>query len=115
MAFTDARYSQFNHVQGNMIVQNSDINTERCMLFLLKQTPWSQQFMLVFSDFDKLNPNIEMRARPFEKCMAGTRDDIFAQVDNWVDDFGTRRNILWIKGSPGAGKSTVAFTLKSRY
>ena len=46
--------------------------------------------------------------------MAGTRDDVFAQVDEWANDLRAR-NILWIKGSLGAGKSTVAFTLKSRF
>ncbi|KAF9002773.1 WD40-repeat-containing domain protein [Cyathus striatus] len=46
-------------------------------------------------------------------CMHGTREDIFEEVDNWLDDFKAP-NILWIKGFPGVGKSAIASTLTQK-
>jgi NACHT domain len=64
------------------------------------------------------------------RCMEGTRQSVFKQIDAWLDDMsalihkstqdilqcsrlGTTSNILWISGSPGAGKSAIASTLVS--
>jgi hypothetical protein len=65
------------------------------------------------------------------RCMGGTRESVFKQIDVWLDDFGahismnhrgtilhdlylgTTSNILWISGSPGAGKSAIASSLVS--
>ncbi|KIM20037.1 hypothetical protein M408DRAFT_82635, partial [Serendipita vermifera MAFF 305830] len=44
------------------------------------------------------------------ECMEGTREDILSEILDWADDF-TAPNILWLKGYPGVGKSTVATTL----
>ncbi|KAF8662700.1 hypothetical protein AX16_001142 [Volvariella volvacea WC 439] len=41
------------------------------------------------------------------ECMPGTRRDVLSSVDVWVDDF-TAPNILWIRGFPGVGKSSVS-------
>jgi len=43
-----------------------------------------------------------------EKCMEGTREDILKRIDDWIVDLNAPQNILWVKGYPGAGKSTVA-------
>jgi hypothetical protein len=45
-------------------------------------------------------------------CMEGTREWIFAQILAWLDDCQAP-NILWLGGSPGAGKSTIASDLVS--
>jgi hypothetical protein len=47
-------------------------------------------------------------------CMEGTRQDIFETVDQWLGDVN-EPNILWIQGSPGSGKSTIASSLVSRF
>ena len=47
-------------------------------------------------------------------CMEGTREGVFGTVNSWLDDFGAP-NILWISGSPGAGKSAVASSLVSDF
>jgi hypothetical protein len=65
------------------------------------------------------------------RCMEGTRESVFKEIGIWLDDIGAlispvpRRtilhcsylgaasNILWINGSPGAGKSAIASTLVS--
>ncbi|KIM19890.1 hypothetical protein M408DRAFT_48185, partial [Serendipita vermifera MAFF 305830] len=44
------------------------------------------------------------------ECMEGTRKDILSEILDWTVDF-TAPNILWLKGYPGVGKSTVATTL----
>ena len=41
------------------------------------------------------------------RCMDGTRVNILKQVHDWVAD-DEAPNILWLKGSPGAGKSAIA-------
>ena len=45
--------------------------------------------------------------------MRGTREDVFAVVDNWLEDFEAP-NIFWIRGFPGVGKSAIASTLIQR-
>jgi hypothetical protein len=47
-------------------------------------------------------------------CMEGTRQDVFETVDQWLGDVH-EPNILWIQGSPGSGKSTIASSLVSRF
>jgi ABC-type transport system involved in cytochrome bd biosynthesis fused ATPase/permease subunit len=46
-------------------------------------------------------------------CMPGTRQWILNQIHSWLDD-PQAPNILWLGGSPGAGKSTIASTLVSQ-
>lgn len=48
-----------------------------------------------------------------EPCMEGTRENILQEIMMWVDDFYAS-NTLWITGSPGSGKSTIASSLVSR-
>jgi hypothetical protein len=45
--------------------------------------------------------------------MGGTHQAILTDVDNWLRDFG-KLNILWISGSPGAGKTALVSTIVSR-
>ena len=39
--------------------------------------------------------------------MEGTREEIFGQIDQWIDGID-EPNILWLCGDPGAGKSAIA-------
>ncbi|KAF9056016.1 WD40-repeat-containing domain protein [Panaeolus papilionaceus] len=61
----------------------------------------------------------ELRPRHFtsnslaEECMDGTREDVLSTIGEWVDDLEST-NILWIRGFPGVGKSSIATTLISR-
>jgi polynucleotide 5'-kinase involved in rRNA processing len=47
-------------------------------------------------------------------CMPGTRNDVFETVDRWLGDVD-EPSILWIHGSPGSGKSTIASSLVSKF
>ncbi|KIJ36165.1 hypothetical protein M422DRAFT_261492 [Sphaerobolus stellatus SS14] len=47
-------------------------------------------------------------------CLTGTRQHIFDIVDNWCHDKKSKPNLLWISGSPGAGKSAIASSLVSQ-
>ncbi|KAF8885138.1 hypothetical protein BD779DRAFT_1394817, partial [Infundibulicybe gibba] len=43
-------------------------------------------------------------------CMEGTRVEVLDKISAWVMDLDAK-NIFWINGSPGAGKSAVAASL----
>jgi hypothetical protein len=43
-------------------------------------------------------------------CMEGTRQGVFETIDKWLSDIN-EPNILWLSGSPGAGKSAIASSL----
>jgi hypothetical protein len=58
----------------------------------------------------KLNP---VQRGTKEACMAGTRQDILTRIFEWVEDTD-QPNILWLSGSPGAGKSAIASTVVSQ-
>ncbi|KAJ7152059.1 hypothetical protein C8R46DRAFT_1303532 [Mycena filopes] len=53
------------------------------------------------------------RMRPISGCLEGTRKRIFAKIDTWLADRNSP-NILWIKGSPGSGKSCIAQSVVER-
>ncbi|CAK5273020.1 unnamed protein product [Mycena citricolor] len=46
-------------------------------------------------------------------CMAGTREGVLARVDAWARRTD-EKNILWITGHPGSGKSCVARSVADR-
>ena len=46
-------------------------------------------------------------------CMNGTRQDVFEEIDRWLDDVDAP-NVLWLSGCPGAGKSAIAASLVSK-
>ena len=60
-----------------------------------------------------LNP-VEHSGYHVPPCEPGTRQDIFETVYRWVRD-SSEPNILWIRGSPGSGKSTIASSLVSAF
>jgi hypothetical protein len=55
-----------------------------------------------------LDPKDSKVGSRVEGCMDGTREDILKRIDDWIMDLDAPQNILWVKGYPGAGKSTVA-------
>ncbi|TDL18727.1 WD40 repeat-like protein, partial [Rickenella mellea] len=57
-------------------------------------------------------PGLE-RGSPINGCLEGTRGNILARIDEWVEDLNAP-NILWLKGFPGAGKSAIASSLVER-
>lgn len=53
------------------------------------------------------------RNSPVDECLDGTRQDLLFEIDQWVQDIEAR-NILWLTGSPGVGKSAIASTVVKR-
>ncbi|OCH83859.1 hypothetical protein OBBRIDRAFT_711378, partial [Obba rivulosa] len=47
------------------------------------------------------------------RCLNGTRKEILSTITSWTNDF-TASNVFWIHGYPGAGKSTIAFTIANQ-
>lgn len=84
----DVRNSVFNDVGGNYTVNNYNIPSpdEEKVLATLKPVV------------------VERRGYDVPGCMEGTRLCLFEEIDIWLNDFGAP-NVLWISGSPGAGKS----------
>ncbi len=65
------------------------------------------------------NDFLKKRLRPSEQqpldggCLEGTRVDILQEAMDWQDN-EAEKNILWIVGAPGAGKSTIATSLAKK-
>ncbi|EDR00248.1 uncharacterized protein LACBIDRAFT_396451 [Laccaria bicolor S238N-H82] len=51
-----------------------------------------------------------LHSKPSERCMPGTRVDVLTDIEAWVNDL-SMPNILWLSGSPGSGKTTIASTV----
>ncbi|OCH92380.1 WD40 repeat-like protein [Obba rivulosa] len=60
---------------------------------------------------DKLDPGYNKTDPP--RCLYGTREAILSEITDWTNNFKAS-NVLWIHGYPGAGKSTIAFTIAKR-
>lgn len=58
-------------------------------------------------------PDLE-HASHVSECLEGTRQDIIARIDSWVQD-PNAPNIAWVKGYPGVGKSAIAASLVEKY
>jgi NACHT domain len=61
----------------------------------------------------ELKPKDLSRIFSAEACIHGTRQDILATIDRWIEDLYTP-NILWLRGHPGVGKSAVAASVVER-
>jgi len=48
-----------------------------------------------------------------EPCMEGTRHDILQQIESEIKNTNGR-NVIWIRGSPGVGKSALAASITKR-
>ncbi|KAG9016697.1 hypothetical protein FRB90_002452 [Tulasnella sp. 427] len=48
-------------------------------------------------------------------CLPGTRTKILERIDEWIRDTKTSERVLWIRGTAGRGKSTIASTLAHRW
>ncbi|KLO10476.1 hypothetical protein SCHPADRAFT_800680, partial [Schizopora paradoxa] len=48
-----------------------------------------------------------------DECHGGTREGILKQIEDWIDN-SNGKNILWISGAPGVGKSALSSTTVSR-
>ncbi|KAF7969317.1 hypothetical protein HWV62_27757 [Athelia sp. TMB] len=55
-----------------------------------------------------LNP-LDRRHYYVPPCMPGTRQCALDEIHTWLDDYAAR-NVLWLSGGPGAGKSVLAST-----
>ncbi|KAJ7488280.1 hypothetical protein FB451DRAFT_1553709 [Mycena latifolia] len=63
---------------------------------------------------ERIRPPGVDRARPISGCLEGTRESVFEQIDLWLTD-SKSRNILWIKGFPGSGKTCISSSLVEKW
>ena len=57
----------------------------------------------------------DTRAADVARCVPGTRLEVIAQIEKWIDGFDKRAAICWLSGPAGYGKSAVAQTIAERY
>ena len=55
------------------------------------------------------------RAGHVARCDPGTRLEVIAQIEQWLDGSDKRAAICWLSGPAGYGKSAVAQTIAERY
>jgi hypothetical protein len=91
---TDARHATFN-----------DIGRDQNITYINRKSE-SKEILA------SLRP-VERGGYYVSPCMKGTREEIFEEIDQWLYD-GDARNMLWLSGSPGAGKSAIASSLVSK-
>ncbi|OCH91560.1 hypothetical protein OBBRIDRAFT_519952 [Obba rivulosa] len=60
---------------------------------------------------EKLNPGYHKTDPP--RCLDGTRKEILSTITSWTDNF-TASNVFWVHAYPGAGKSSIAFTIANQ-
>ena len=93
--FNDVGQNQFNNCSGvtTYTVHNTSAETRKSVLAELKPVDQSGCYV--------------------SPCDAGTRQWIFEEIDAWLQD-REAPNVFLLTGSPGAGKSTIVWTMKSR-
>src|ERR1700733_8909643 len=45
-------------------------------------------------------------------CLTGTRETVLRSIDSWIQS--GEKNVLWITGQPGSGKTTIAAGIFAR-
>jgi hypothetical protein len=55
------------------------------------------------------------RAGHVARCDPGTRIEVIAQIEQWLNGSGKRAAICWLNGPAGYGKSALAQTIAERY
>ncbi|KIM26984.1 hypothetical protein M408DRAFT_72023, partial [Serendipita vermifera MAFF 305830] len=97
-----SRFEQFKSRFDRGISVQSAVTTEALLTLLIS----NQEDAIIA----KLKPaNLEYGLQAAE-CMEGTRQDILAEINSWLDDIDAP-NILWLKGYPGVGKSAISSSL----
>ena len=69
----------------------------------------------VMSDKLKMLRPIPMDAFERKSCLAGTQQRILESVTEWMITPSPPRNILWLRGLAGSGKSTIANTIAEHF
>jgi hypothetical protein len=109
-----------NVISGNQyILQHEDISPHRCRRLWLSISTvlvginfWSP-FKAVESVLRKLRP-ADMDASDRIECLQGTRVAMIQFIIGWALDPAGQKNVLWLHGLAGAGKSTLSTTIANR-
>ncbi|KAF8602950.1 WD40 repeat-like protein [Ceratobasidium sp. AG-I] len=60
---------------------------------------------------DKLNPAARSYYGNTTPCQSGTRKEVLADTNQWLDDQGAAERLLWLYGHAGQGKSSIASSI----
>src|SRR3984957_10049608 len=90
----NASHSQVNKVGRDQYNQYNIVTNQETVLSTLRPVDRSSYYVL--------------------PCMQGTREWLIDSIHRWLNNQLAPNNILWLSGSPGSGKSTIASTLVSQ-
>ncbi|KAJ7609403.1 hypothetical protein FB45DRAFT_845337 [Roridomyces roridus] len=62
----------------------------------------------------RLNP-MDMNAGLRTTCLLGTRQKLLDDIADWITLPSATRNVLWLSGVAGCGKSTISTTISERF
>ncbi|KAF8598067.1 hypothetical protein BDV93DRAFT_353588 [Ceratobasidium sp. AG-I] len=60
---------------------------------------------------DRLDPAARSHYDHTSPCQTGTRKEILANINQWLDDQNTAEKLLWLYGHAGQGKSSIASSI----
>ncbi|KAF7984964.1 hypothetical protein HWV62_9909 [Athelia sp. TMB] len=87
---------------------SSVINDDLGKLFA--DTPSAPHALELLRALDPVTMNTTSRPR----CLPGTRNDILQSLTRDLTESSTERNVIWLSGLAGSGKSTVSTTIAER-
>ena len=92
------------------------MGTLRASIALITGSTLTTCFVSVQTEqIKKLQP-VRMDAFAREKCLQGTRTDILKIIADWcMTPAHDNKNVLWLHGAVGSGKSTIATTIAEQF
>ncbi|KAF8595294.1 hypothetical protein BDV93DRAFT_481185, partial [Ceratobasidium sp. AG-I] len=60
---------------------------------------------------DRLNPAAQSHYSSTPPCQDGTREQVFHDVNQWLDGQSSTKKLLWLYGHAGQGKSSIAASI----
>src|SRR3984957_10112034 len=80
----------------------------------LQFSKWAEIFLAMDFNLQKLKPsNVPVLAH--SECQPDTRLDIIQAIVEWVTMPSERKNVLWLHGLAGSGKSSIATTIAKHF
>ncbi|KAJ7151988.1 hypothetical protein C8R46DRAFT_1042874 [Mycena filopes] len=108
--------AEFKALRKRLDTFNSRFSNDLRMHTAQTLTTLMEKFMK--AELNKKNSVVQhqvRRAKPIDGCAPGTRQDVLSGVERWIDLGGAaKRNVFWINGFPGSGKTAIASTLVER-
>ncbi|KAF9451907.1 hypothetical protein P691DRAFT_756901 [Macrolepiota fuliginosa MF-IS2] len=101
--------SGFFHNSSNMVFQNSYMVQGTQNIYVNEKStealPWLQEHVIPGVEFDSFERD------PPPRCQPGTRICFMQKFHDWLNNPKREKNVLWVRGPAGVGKSAIVQTL----